>query len=100
ACGGAALFGVPLLLTAIVLGAGPTGAPATSTEPTSAASPSDAPNTDAVLGELMFHAFGLGFEPASVEVEEPGRYTVTFMNDGAVLHDITFADGTVLEAGP
>lgn len=50
------------------------------------------------MGELSFRAFDLGFEPASVEVEQPGRYTVTLVNDGAVLHDITFADGTILEA--
>ena len=48
----------------------------------------------------MFHAFDLGFEPTAVEVEQAGRYTVTFVNDGAILHDITFADGTVMAAEP
>ena len=40
------------------------------------------------------------FEPTNVEVEQPGRYEITFLNDGAILHDITFADGTVLAAEP
>ena len=99
ACGGAALFGMPLVLTALLLGAG--GSPEPTAGPVEPPSASAAPTAQAaVVGELMFHAFDLGFEPASVEVEQPGRYSVTFMNDGAILHDITFADGTVLEAQP
>jgi nitrite reductase (NO-forming) len=110
-CGGAALFAVPLLVGAIVLGAGspggagadddgapvseaPAGSPGTGDgEPAASEAPSDE-----ILGELAFRAFDLGFEPASVEVEEPGRYEVTFTNDGSIFHDITFADGTVFEA--
>ncbi len=107
-CGGAALFAAPLLLGAIVLGGndrGGTGSapgPAESGTPgaTASAEPSTAPASDEVLGELEFHAFDLGFEPTSVEVDAPGRYAVTFTNDGAVFHDITFADGTVVEANP
>ena len=29
---------------------------------------------------------------------EAGTYTVTFVNDGGVLHDVTFADGTKIVA--
>ena len=101
-CGGAAIFATPLLIGAMVLGAGeerqPGGTSGGATGPTATADPSQAPSSDEVLGELEFRAFDLGFEPASVEVEEPGRYEVTFVNDGAVFHDIAFADGTILEA--
>ncbi len=31
-------------------------------------------------------------------VEVPGTYTVTLTNDGGTLHDVTFADGTVISA--
>jgi nitrite reductase (NO-forming) len=96
-CGGGALFGAPLVLAALVLGGAPStdvAGEADSSSPTASA----ALQADEVIGELTFTAFDLGFEPASVEVDEPGSYTVTFVNDGAILHDITFADGTVLEA--
>ena len=107
-CGGAALFAAPLLLGAIVLGGndrGGTGGapnPIESGTPGAAAStaPSTHPASDELLGDLAFHAFDLGFEPTGVEVDAPGRYAVTFTNDGAVFHDITFADGTVVEANP
>jgi len=96
-CGGGALFGMPLVLAALALGGNPSG-------PTAAHSGSPAPSasqgvsTDEIVGELTFRAFDLGFEPANVEVEQPGRYAVTFVNDGEILHNITFADGTVIEA--
>jgi nitrite reductase (NO-forming) len=51
-----------------------------------------------VVGEIEFHAFDLRFEPASVTVDAPGRYRVSLVNEGAILHDITFEDGTVLSA--
>ena len=31
-------------------------------------------------------------------MDQPGRYAVSFVNDGEILHNITFADGTVVEA--
>jgi nitrite reductase (NO-forming) len=100
-CGGAAIFAMPLVLGALALGAGsPVAAPSGSATASVSAAPSADPGEGDLLGELMFHAFDLGFEPASVEVDAPGRYTVTFVNDGAVLHDITFADGTALVADP
>ena len=54
--------------------------------------------SDEILGTLQIRAFDLGFEPATVDVAEPGRYAITFVNDGAVLHDLTFDDGTVIQA--
>jgi nitrite reductase (NO-forming) len=51
-----------------------------------------------VLGEISINAFDLGFEPALVDVAESGTYTVMFHNTGAILHDLTFADGTKLTA--
>ncbi|HET7686086.1 MAG TPA: multicopper oxidase domain-containing protein [Candidatus Limnocylindria bacterium] len=96
-CGGAAIFATPLLLGALAFGGGAPAASA-SGSPLAAPSGSPAPPSDAILGELEFRAFDLGFEPASVEVDAPGRYTVSLLNDGALLHDITFADGTTLVA--
>ncbi|HET9417298.1 MAG TPA: multicopper oxidase domain-containing protein [Candidatus Limnocylindria bacterium] len=103
-CGGAAIFATPLLLGAIAIGAA--GRADTDTgggdqvpgSPSAVAEPSEEPISEEIIGELEFHAFDLGFEPASIEVDAPGRYSVSFANDGAILHDITFADGTVLEA--
>jgi nitrite reductase (NO-forming) len=51
-----------------------------------------------VLGEISVNAFDLGFEPATVDVAQAGTYTVAFHNTGAILHDLTFADGTKLTA--
>jgi nitrite reductase (NO-forming) len=51
-----------------------------------------------VLGDISINAFDLGFEPALVDVAEAGTYTVMFHNTGAILHDLTFADGTTLTA--
>jgi len=55
----------------------------------------------AVAGVLDFEAWDLGFTPAEVEVPAPGTYTVNLANTGGVVHDIKFADGTVVlaEAG-
>jgi nitrite reductase (NO-forming) len=53
-----------------------------------------------ILGEIAINAFDLGFEPATVDVAAAGRYTVQFMNDGAVVHDITFEGGEAQVADP
>src|SRR5262245_1748013 len=92
-CGGGALFAMPLLLAAFALGT-PASPAAAADSPT----PHPSAATDEVIGTLTFRAFDLGFDPATVEVEQAGRYAVKFVNDGAILHDITFADGTVVSA--
>lgn len=94
-CGGAALFAAPLLVAALALST-PTSPAAAAESPT--AQPSASVGTDEILGTLSFRAFDLGFDPTSVEVDQPGRYAVSLVNDGAILHNITFADGTVLQA--
>jgi nitrite reductase (NO-forming) len=97
-CGGGALFGAPLVLAALALGGGAPTTPVSAQVGSPSATATASLDADEVVGELTFSAFDLGFEPASVEVDQPGRYAVTFVNDGAVLHDITFADGTKIEA--
>jgi nitrite reductase (NO-forming) len=97
ACGGGAIFGLPLVLGALALGA---GSPVASASASVSASAGGAPSSDEPLGTLSIHAFDLGFKPSVLEVEQPGRYTLTFVNDGATLHDITFDDGTVIKADP
>ncbi|HYF65518.1 MAG TPA: multicopper oxidase domain-containing protein [Herpetosiphonaceae bacterium] len=57
-----------------------------------------APAAPAVLGAIGIHSFEMGFKADSLEVAKPGRHTITLVNDGAILHDITFADGTKIEA--
>jgi uncharacterized cupredoxin-like copper-binding protein len=49
-----------------------------------------AAGSGAGAGEIVISAFDLGFEPATVDVPEPGTYTVHFTNDGALVHDLTF----------
>ena len=50
------------------------------------------------MAPLEFHAFDLGFTPQTLSVPAPGTYHVVFVNDGAIFHDMTFDDGTVVEA--
>ena len=85
-----------VFLLAIVLAAVVLGGTATARPESGAASPSLAAAGPA--GEITITAFDLGFEPDMVDVAEPGTYTVTFVNDGGVLHDVTFADGTTIPA--
>ncbi|HEV8404206.1 MAG TPA: multicopper oxidase domain-containing protein [Candidatus Limnocylindrales bacterium] len=73
--------------------AGPTASAAT--EP---AASSGGQATAASAVEI--HAFDLGFKPAQASVAAPGPVAVTFVNDGATVHNITFADGTALTADP
>jgi nitrite reductase (NO-forming) len=67
-----------LLLTLSGCGANATGAQAGST--------------------LEFHAYDIGFKPTTMEVAQPGRYTIKLINDGVLPHDITFPDGTAIIA--
>jgi len=50
------------------------------------------------LGTIEIRSFEMGFKPQQLEIEKPGRYTVTLINDGVILHDIAFANGTKLVA--
>jgi nitrite reductase (NO-forming) len=84
-----ALLGAAVVLIAL---AGCGGA-ATTAQPAAGSG-----DTGAVLGTLEFHAFDLGFKPATVDVAKPGRYTIKLINDGVVPHDITFADKTTFLA--
>ena len=93
--GMAAVFAATLIVAALVLGQ--TSQPGVGTPTSPAATPS-APPPDGPIGEITITAFDLGFEPAMVDVAEPGLYTVNFVNDGGVLHDVTFADGTTISA--
>jgi len=52
------------------------------------------------VSEISIDAFDVGFTPASVVVDKAGTYPVTFKNTGAALHNVTFADGTKIEAKP
>jgi FtsP/CotA-like multicopper oxidase with cupredoxin domain len=86
-----AIYAVTMLLVALVLGvANPAGG-------AGGASPS-ASVPAGPAGTIEIHAFDLGFDPAMVDVDVAGRYRVTFVNDGGVTHDLTFADGTKIEA--
>lgn len=55
-------------------------------------------DTHAVVGTIEIHSFEMGFKPATVSVDKPGRYTVKLINDGAILHDIMLPNGTKIEA--
>jgi len=89
----AAVFAGAIVVTALLFGA---------RDRASGASPSAIPSASAVAGgpagEITITAFDLGFEPAMVHVAAAGTYTVTFVNDGGVHHDVTFADGTTIAA--
>jgi nitrite reductase (NO-forming) len=56
------------------------------------------PAVAAAAETITIEAFDLGFKPATVSVPAAGTYQVAFHNTGAMLHDVTFADGTTLSA--
>ena len=76
----------------------PSRAPGAASPGTATPTPPLAEPSGAILGRLEFHAFDLGFTPASMTVDQPGRYEVVLVNDGAIAHDITFAGGTPIVA--
>ena len=89
------VFAATLIVAALILGQGS----ATGTEASATPAPSTSPPAaEGPIGEITITAFDLGFEPAMVDVAAPGTYTVTFINDGGALHDVTFADGTTISA--
>ncbi len=91
------VFAATLLVAALVMSS-LSPATGTSATPTPAPTESPPPVAEGPIGEITITAFDLGFDPATVTVDEPGLYTVTFVNDGGAFHDITFADGTKIEA--
>jgi nitrite reductase (NO-forming) len=64
------------------------------------ASPSATPTTssDGILGTIRLHAIEFAFHPSAITVSQPGRYSVELTNGGAIAHDVTFDDGTVISA--
>lgn len=56
--------------------------------------------TGPVLSKLDFVSIEMAFTPNNVNVDKPGRYTVSLKNDGQILHDITFPDGTKITSKP
>jgi nitrite reductase (NO-forming) len=67
--------------------------------PDAAAPPIDQAAAGPVLGTLELEGSELEFQPAVVQVDQPGRYAVTFANTGHTEHDWVAA-GTRLLAKP
>jgi nitrite reductase (NO-forming) len=103
-------FGIAAVLLALVLtactsagSAGPTWTypPRASNAPVAVSSetPASEPSPDhATVGTIEIEAFDLGFTPAAMSVEKAGTYSVKLSNSGTIVHDVTFADGTKIEA--
>jgi manganese oxidase len=87
------LFLVTILVTALAMNAMAPRSAVGGAVGSSSAGASSGP-----IGEIAIRAFDLGFEPAMVDVPGPGRYSVRFTNDGGVVHNVTFADGTTISA--
>ena len=81
--------------------AAPSHAPVPSKGPAPSSAPaSHAGGSVAVADTLEVHTFDLGFKPSTLSVPAPGTYHIKLVNDGAIAHDMTFADGTKLAADP
>jgi nitrite reductase (NO-forming) len=100
-------FVVPLVLAACSAGTAQWSfAPLPSTSGAATGAPaSPAPSGTpvaggAVLGTIEIHAVDLAFHPSAITVAQAGRYTVQLTNGGAIVHDVTFDDGTTIAAGP
>lgn len=90
------VFAATLLVAALVMSS--MSQAAASKAPDPEPTPASEPVAEGPIGEITITGFDLGFEPAMVHVPEPGTYTVTFVNDGGIFHDVTFDDGTVIAA--
>ena len=74
-------------------------APPAAAAPAASAAPAPTPVGQAAsTSAVEIHAFDLGFKPAELSVAAAGPVAVTFVNDGATIHNITFADGTAITA--
>ncbi len=84
--------------------AGPSTAPAAATPVVAspAASPAQQMSMDPGVpvsgSSIAIEAFDLGFNPSTIAVPAAGTYDFTFHNTGSMLHNVTFADGTVISA--
>ncbi len=87
------------IIVLIVLLAAALTACASNESPEAVAPPSNEAAAGPVLGTLEFEGFELDFAPSMVEVDQPGRYAVTFTNTGHTDHDWV-AGGTRLLAKP
>lgn len=94
--GGAVVQGSQPSSSPLTVAAGMSGMPGV--PGMSDASPAPAAAVVPASGRIEIHAFDLGFKPAAISVAAAGTYDVTFVNDGAAAHDITFADGVKLSA--
>jgi nitrite reductase (NO-forming) len=88
----------------VVVACSPPGSASTATPmlaPTAAPTTAVVPANEggAARGTLEIEAFDLGFRPATLDVAEPGRYTVRLTNTGAIPHDVTFPGGEQAAAG-
>ena len=72
---------------------GPAASPAASQGPAASQAPSGE-----VLAALEVTGVDLGFKPSELLVDRAGAYEVKLINTGSILHDITFPDGTKIEA--
>jgi len=77
----------------------PANPAAAQASPAAGASAAPAAATGEVLGTLKITAVDLGFTPKDLEVAKAGTYEIQLANTGAILHDITFADGSKAVAG-
>jgi FtsP/CotA-like multicopper oxidase with cupredoxin domain len=88
------VFVAALVVAALIFGT----APSAGLEASASPQPTGSAAAEGPAGEITITAFDIGFEPETVTVGGPGTYDVTFVNDGGVFHDVTFADGTVIGA--
>jgi uncharacterized cupredoxin-like copper-binding protein len=90
------LFVAMLLVAAVVLGG--TGSDTAASPTPVPAEPSQPASSDEAIGSITITAANLAFSPTQVSVEAAGLYDVVLVNDDGILHDVTFADGTVVTA--
>ena len=92
------VFLATLIVAALVVGGAGQASGVTPSQSANPGAPASEGVPDGPIGEITITAFDLGFEPAMIDIPEPGTYAVTFVNDGGTFHDVTFADGTVIGA--
>ncbi|CAN5626803.1 hypothetical protein BH23CHL7_BH23CHL7_19190 [soil metagenome] len=74
----------------------PAGTPAPLPSPAAtpaANAPTQQPADDEVIGQIEVRAHELRFEPATISVDQPGRYELTLINEGAIAHDLVLENG-------